>query len=93
VPCRGLWRSLVSALRSGRRGRRFKSGQPDSRRLPYSGVLPPHAGGLLAGTRATGIALIGAILARTVSGEVERHSRYVILLKCPMVTGPRRFGR
>ena len=27
----GLWRSLVSALRSGRRGPRFKSGQPDSR--------------------------------------------------------------
>jgi hypothetical protein len=25
----GLWRSLVSALRSGRRGPRFKSGQPD----------------------------------------------------------------
>jgi hypothetical protein len=28
----GLWRSLVSALRSGRRGRRFKSGQPDHMR-------------------------------------------------------------
>ena len=29
VPVDGLWRSLVSALRSGRRGPRFKSGQPD----------------------------------------------------------------
>ena len=29
----GLWRSLVSALRSGRRGPRFKSGQPDHLRL------------------------------------------------------------
>ena len=29
----GLWRSLVSALRSGRRGPRFKSGQPDSESL------------------------------------------------------------
>jgi Arc/MetJ family transcription regulator len=29
----GLWRSLVSALRSGRRGPRFKSGQPDSNPL------------------------------------------------------------
>ena len=30
VPTDGLWRSLVSALRSGRRGRGFKSRQPDS---------------------------------------------------------------
>ena len=30
-PGDGLWRSLVSALRSGRRGPRFKSGQPDQR--------------------------------------------------------------
>jgi hypothetical protein len=29
----GLWRSLVSALRSGRRGPRFKSGQPDQKPL------------------------------------------------------------
>ena len=33
----GLWRSLVSALRSGRRGPRFKSGQPDSK-VPVQGV-------------------------------------------------------
>ena len=33
----GLWRSLVSALRSGRRGPRFKSGQPDSI-VPVQGV-------------------------------------------------------
>ena len=33
VPIDGLWRSLVSALRSGRRGPRFKSGQPDSESL------------------------------------------------------------
>ena len=32
VPFDGLWRSLVSALRSGRRGPRFKSGQPDHQR-------------------------------------------------------------
>jgi hypothetical protein len=29
--CSGLWRSLVSALASGARGRRFESGQPDHR--------------------------------------------------------------
>jgi hypothetical protein len=33
----GLWRSLVSALRSGRRGPRFKSGQPDHE-SPWSEV-------------------------------------------------------
>ena len=33
----GLWRSLVSALRSGRRGPRFKSGQPDSKVPVQSG--------------------------------------------------------
>ena len=38
----GLWRSLVSALRSGRRGPRFKSGQPDHESLVRaSGFLGP----------------------------------------------------
>ncbi len=37
VPTNGLWRSLVSAPRSGRGGRRFESGQPDSWKLAPSG--------------------------------------------------------
>ena len=39
----GLWRSLVSALRSGRRGPRFKSGQPDHE-VPGSGAVRLRAG-------------------------------------------------
>ena len=39
-PFDGLWRSLVSALRSGRRGPRFKSGQPDHRRAGQPGYGP-----------------------------------------------------
>ena len=41
----GLWRSLVSALRSGRRGPRFKSGQPDSDTAGEPRTSPnPHLG-------------------------------------------------
>ena len=41
--CDGLWRSLVSALRSGRRGPRFKSGQPDHASAGQRGFRPPLA--------------------------------------------------
>lgn len=42
----GLWRSLVSALPSGGRGRRFESGQPDSAGRETAGgcVRPPAIG-------------------------------------------------
>jgi hypothetical protein len=41
----GLWRSLVSALRSGRRGPRFKSGQPDHRSCSSEGRIDGRRAG------------------------------------------------
>jgi hypothetical protein len=49
----GLWRSLVSALRSGRRGPRFKSGQPDHE-------VPD--GSVVAGRALSGRTILDAIL-------------------------------
>jgi hypothetical protein len=58
----GLWRSLVSALRSGRRGPRFKSGQPDHK-VPGESVAadeltgdPSNFGAILA--RSSGFDLV-----------------------------------
>jgi hypothetical protein len=52
----GLWRSLVSALRSGRRGPRFKSGQPDHK-------VPGESAGV--GGLSQESSTFGAILARS----------------------------
>jgi hypothetical protein len=35
----GMWRSLVSARRLGRRGRRFESGHPDEAGRPETALL------------------------------------------------------
>jgi hypothetical protein len=60
----GLWRSLVSALDWGSRGRRFKSGQPDSKAAGQGGCgkAPPAQAGGLVNVLSTGIVVSSAFV-------------------------------
>ena len=49
----GVWRSPVSARRSGRRGRRFKSSHPDKIQMSLFRYNRDHSNNLLLGNRLT----------------------------------------
>ena len=72
----GLWRSLVSALVWGTRGRRFKSSQPDVDEARHLGVSGRHDN-YLAPTK---VSLSTAISLWLCKGEVMKSKHYISLL-------------